>query len=295
MFQDYFAFLKIGNDWRAGIYSGLYPLPTVGLFTALSYIPWEIGYWGLAALGLFCVVIRLKRTAPAWSAYIPILQVILIGNLDVVWWGLWTTRLPIAYALLTLKPHLIPFALPEMIRWTRRQKLAWLGWTAALWLPCWLIRPGWFGEWIWTLSHFERLTQHWSSNLWNAPLWILIGGLISIPLLWWITKRRPSFRPMLLFLNPGINSYDYALLAGNAHWVIIPASWLAQFAERYRSAHWAWSLVGLLATLTTFSPVASSDRNKSGFVAFWKKVFPPTPLTAGDDPLPPEGNPPSAG
>jgi hypothetical protein len=171
---------------------------------------------------------------PLRVAYIPILQVILIGNLDLVWWGLWTTRLPIAYALMTLKPQLMLFAIPEMIRWTRRQKLTWLGWTAALWLPSWLVRPGWVGEWIYALT---RYAPHISSNLWAAPVWIVIGGLIAIPLVWWITKRRPSFRPAALFLNPGINSYNFALLAGQAQWIIIPTSWIAQIAECYQNAH----------------------------------------------------------
>jgi hypothetical protein len=274
MYQDYFWFLEYGWDWRVGIYTGPYPLPALGLFTALSYIPWEIGYFGLAALGLFCIVVRLKRSAPVWSAYIPILQVMLIGNLDLVWWGLWTTRLPIAYALMTLKPQLMPFALPEIIRWKRREKLTWLGWTAALWLPCWVVRPGWFGEWMQKLTQFDRITEHWASNLWNAPVWILIGGLIAIPLVWWITKRRPSFRPLMLFLNPGINSYDYALLAGNAHWIIIPASWLAQIAERYQSAHWAWGLVGLLAALTTLAPKDSTDPWDARFRSMGERFFP---------------------
>jgi hypothetical protein len=146
-----------------------------------------------------------------------------------------------------------------MIRWTRRQKLTWLGWTAVLWLPSFLVRPGWFGEWIYTLTHFERITQNLSSDLWNAPVWIMLGGLIAIPLVWWITKRRPSFRPMALFLNPGINSYDYALLAGQAHWIIIPASWIAQIAERYYNAHWAWGVVGVLATISTLTPRKKSE------------------------------------
>jgi hypothetical protein len=259
MNQDYFAFLKIGHDWWAGTYSGLYPLPAVGIFAALTLIPWQVGYWGLATLGMFSLLVRLKRAMPLWVAYIPILQVILIGNLDLVWWGLWTTRLPIAYALMTLKPQLMLFAIPEMIRWTRRQKLTWLGWTAVLWLPSFLVRPGWFGEWIYTLTHFERITQNLSSDLWNAPVWIMLGGLIAIPLVWWITKRRPSFRPMALFLNPGINSYDYALLAGQAHWIIIPASWIAQIAERYYNAHWAWGVVGVLATISTLAPRKKSE------------------------------------
>ncbi len=289
MFQDYFLFLKWGNDWRAGIYSGFYPLPTVGFFTALSFIPWQVGYFGLAALGLLAIVIRLKRAAPAWSAYIPVLQVMLVGNLDVLWWALWTTRLPIAYALLTLKPHLMPFALPEMIRWTRRQKLAWLGWTAALWLPCWLARPGWVGVWIGTLTRFGRITHNVPGNLWNAPVWILLGGLISIPLVWWVTKRRPSFRPMALFLNPVIGPYDYALLAGNAHWIIIPASWIAQFAERYHHAYWAWGLVGLLATLTTLSKTAGPESNNPSLFTAWKQKILHPPRSAEGSVSHPQG------
>ena len=161
-----------------------------------------------------------------------------------------------------------------MWRWTRREKLTWLGWTAALWLPCWLVRPGWFGEWMHKLTSFDRITEHYASNLWNAPLWILAAGLISIPLIWWITKRRPSFRPMMLFLNPGINSYDYALLAGNAHWIIIPASWFAQIAERYQNAHWAWALVGVLAALTTLAPKNSPDPLLGWFQTLRDRLIP---------------------
>lgn len=261
MYNDYFAFLKTGTDWWAGNYTGLYPLPSVGIFAALTLIPWQVGYYGLATLGLFSMLVRLKRAVPLWVAYIPILQVILIGNLDLVWWGLWTTKLPIAYALLTLKPQLMLFAIPEMIRWTRRQKLSWLGWVAALWLPSWLVRPGWVGEWIASVANYA---PHISSNLFAAPLGILIGGLLAIPLVWWITKRRPSFRPAALFLNPGINSYNYALLSGQAHWIIIPASWIAQIAERYHGAHWAWGVVGLLATITTLAPKKPPDPKPSG-------------------------------
>jgi hypothetical protein len=281
MYQDYFAFLKIGNDWWAGSYSGLYPLPTVGVFAALSLIPWQAGYYGLATLGLFSLLVRLKRALPIWAAYIPVLQVILVGNLDLVWWALWTTRLPIAYALMTLKPHLMLFAIPEMIRWTHRQKLAWLGWTAALWLPSWLVRPGWVGEWVRTLTHFERITQNLSSDLWNAPVWIAVGGLLSIPLVWWITKRRPSFRPAALFLNPGMNSYDYALLAGNAHWIVIPAGVIAQIAERYYHLYWAWGLVGLLATLATSFAAIGPSRNQPGDLSLWRKKPAQAPLPTG--------------
>src|SRR4030042_1511870 len=124
------------------------------------------------------------------------------------------------------------------------------------------------------LTPFDRITEPWASNLWNAPVWILIGGLIAFPLVWWITKRRPSFRPIMLFLNPGINSYDYAVLAGNAHWIIIPVSWLAQIAARYQDAHWVYGLVGLLAALTTFAPKNSTDPWDIRFQSVWERLLP---------------------
>lgn len=260
MFQDYLRFVETGNAWWAGNYIGPYPLPAVGLFAALSLIPWQVGYFGLATLGVFALLVRLKRSTPLWFAYIPVLQVLLIGNLDLVWWGLWTTRKPVAFALMTLKPHLIPFAVPEMIRWSRRDKLAWLAWAAALWLPSWLVRPNWVGEWLWSLTHSSRIADHWASDLWSAPLPVTVISLVSILLVWVIRKRPPFLRATTLFLNPAIGSYDYALLSGTSHWIIIPASWLAQIAERFYHAYWAWAVLGLLATLTTRPTTTPQDR-----------------------------------
>ena len=249
MFQDYIRFVETGAAWWAGSYVGPYPLPAVGLFAALSLVPWQVGYFALTGIGVLTLVVRLKRAAPLWFAYVPVLQVLLIGNLDLVWLGLWTTRKPVAFALMTLKPHLMLFAVPEMIRWSRREKLSWLGWASALWLPSWLVRPNWLIEWLGFLSHSSRIAQHWASDLWSSPLPIVAVSLLSILVIWFIAKRPPFARPATLFLNPAIGSYDYALLSGISHWIIIPASWIAQVAEVYYHAYWAWALLGILATL----------------------------------------------
>jgi hypothetical protein len=272
MFGDYLRFIETGRAWWAGTYIGPYPVPTIGLFAALSLIPWQVGYIALSGLGIFALLVRLKRSTPLWFAFIPILQNLLIGNLDLVWWGLWTTRKPVAYALMTLKPHLFPFAIPEIIRWPRRDKLAWLAWTAALWIPSWLVRPNWIGEWLSSLAHISRVAGHWASDLWSAPLPVIVISLMLL-LLFWIVKKRPPFlRAATLFLNPAIGSYDYALLSGSSHWIIIPASWVAQIMERYYHAYWGWAVLGLLSSLATRPTASAQDHTTKSEIKAGVKV-----------------------
>ncbi len=244
MFQDYLRFLEWGRAWLYGDYIGVYPLPMTAFFAFLSLLPWWLGYALLVATSILILVRHLKWTAPLWFAYVPVLQVLLVGNIDIIWLGLYLIRTPLSLMLMTLKPQLFLFALPEVWRLRGRWK-EFLFWGALLYLPAFLVRPNWVAEWIQLLRAQSRPAIGWSASIWGMPLYMIVAAiLLGLAVL--VKIKRADWRPTLLFLDPAIAGYDYALLVGYTP-LLIPLSWVCQYLEITHHVFWPWALLGILA------------------------------------------------
>jgi hypothetical protein len=244
--MDFLILWGWGHDLLCSQYTGLYPLPFLAPFALLSLLPPWVGYGLLWAGSLTVLVASLKRQAILWVAYVPVIQVLLNGSVDILWWGLWLQGSPVALVLMTLKPQLALFALPKVWQQRRRWR-EFLLWLAVLYGPVTLIRPTWVEEWMSYVSHSGdvRLGGH-SGALWAVPPLALLA-IIAL-----LLKRRANYQPAFLYLNPAIRQYDYTLLAG-FWWPLVPLSWLAQVLELHSGAYWVWGLLGLACSIWSVS------------------------------------------
>lgn len=239
MFTDYAAFMDIGDALWRGQYTGLYPLPAVGLFALWSLIPRGLGLVLWSALSALALVAVLKRKALMWIFFMPILQVFALGQMDI--WYLWLASLkrPIAWALMTLKPQLFLFALPALIA----DRAAWrpfMLWCAALYLPVTIIRPTWIVVWLHAMDD-GRVIEHSSMTLLYAPVTAIFAMLMILAL----TKSLDYGRVIASF-NPFLRQYDLTMLAGCVTAWAIPLSWLTYLMSNKLLLPWPVALLGLL-------------------------------------------------
>lgn len=234
MFSDLQAFVDMGAALWRGDYIGLYPLPAVGLFAIMALVPFEIliALMTLTSIGVLVAVT--KYDAFAWLFFVPVLQVIAMGQLDLLALGLLTVASPVSFALLTLKPQLFVLALPALLARRDLWKKTAI-WTVVLWLPSFIARPLWIFEWA---AHMAADTRGGDgASLWSAPIWFSVVAIFLMV----FTRRKGS---AVMLLNPGMRPYDYAMICGASLWTI-PASWLAAWAMWQVGAAWPFALLGL--------------------------------------------------
>lgn len=239
MFTDYAAFMDIGDALWCGQYTGLYPLPIVGLFALWSLIPRGLGLVLWSVLSALALVAILKRKALMWIFFVPILQTFALGQMDI--WYLWLASLkrPIAWALMTLKPQLFLFALPALIA----DRAAWRPfalWCAALYLPVTLIRPTWIVEWLRAMDD-GRVIEHSAMTLLYAPVALTFVILVALSII-----HRLDYGMAIAAFNPFLRQYDLTMLAGRVTAWAIPLSWLTYLMSNKLLLPWPVALLGLL-------------------------------------------------
>jgi hypothetical protein len=196
---------------------------------------WIVGML-IIGLSLALLIALFRRRAMLWILYVPVLQTLYLGNLDII--GLWLLQheSAVSLALLTLKPQIAVFAIPSLVR-RRDLWRPFAFWCATLYGPVTIARPSWVSEW---------LRQMDDGRLWagtSASLWVVPALAVAFALAMLIT-RSWHWLAALSALNPTLRSYDYTMLAG-AHWTIVPISWAASILSNLLQSGSPMALVGV--------------------------------------------------
>jgi hypothetical protein len=270
MLQDYVDFIEWGQALWQGRYIGWYPLPMTIFFAGLSLIPVWVGYALLVVVSVVILLRRFKWQAPLWFAYIPILQVLLVGNIDVLWMGLYYAKTPLSLTIMSLKPQLFWYALPDVWQMRHRWK-EFLGWGVLVYGPAFLLRPFWVLEWLQLLRGYQQTVPILgdSAAIWSMPQVVAVVFVGLCLLVAWKVKGL-NWRPATLFINPS-HAYDYALIAGSTY-LIIPLSWICQYLEVTYHLFWPWALLGALAILLS---KAGTREVYWGWLKKWLRLTPP--------------------
>jgi len=237
-FLDFTVLYQTGKDLWNGLYTGLYPLPANGLFALWALFPEWATLAALLITSLALFVAVFKRKALLWVFYVPVLQVLWMGQIDLLSLWLLAHFSPVSLALLTLKPQLFILAIPLLLK----RKELWkpfVAWCAVLYVPITLVRPTWILEWIRQMND-GRLSSV-SDSFWQVPL------LAIIVLVTLIVTRKISFNVLYWCFNPTLRWYDFSLLAGKSYW-LIPASWIIVWFSQQRQPdlYWTYALLGLV-------------------------------------------------
>ncbi len=241
MFSDYAVFYQIGKEFLWGHYSALslYPLPMVFVFALLALFPPEVGLVALLTVSIMILVSLFQWRALWWIWYIPVLQTLALGQVDVIALALLRLNTFWSLALLALKPQLFILAIPAL--WNDRAllKKTALGVALLYGLPT-LIYPQWIEQWLRNVLADDRIVSATNAVLTISPVVVfgVVAGLTLARRWHWVTAAT-SF-------NPAIRSYDYALLSGVTTW-LIPVSWLAWLAEATFGQWWAMGMCGVVA------------------------------------------------
>jgi hypothetical protein len=298
---DFETFRSIGLRFLSGLSpygeNSYYPMPFVGIFAVLSALPRPLAailWLGLPLLAAFAIA--------GWSPWVlvfaPLLahftggQSALFGLLAV-----WAVRrrpdavlTGVLLALATVKPQLaiVPilwasvswFKSYRLARRIPKQLAAFVISLSLIWLPWFLIRPGWLLEW---LSNPRPLFERAMAGILPrsllllgvpAPLyWLLI--LVAAVLLLWALRRSLSLDVCLLIwfvISPLVHDYDLiqlipildtrlkqwaAVLAG------VPTLVVMAVAYRVDAAWFACTLIAPLLLLTVLFEQRIHRRNAS--------------------------------
>ena len=248
MFSDYAIFYRIGQEFWQGHYSALalYPLPMVMFFAVLAVFPPEVGLIALLVGSAVLLVIMFKRRALGWIWYVPILQTLALGQIDIVLLACWRMGTFWSLALLSLKPQLFILAIPQLLSDRTLLKK-----TAALVLLIYgvptIVYPQWIGLWARNVLADDRIISATNAVLTVAP--VAVFGVVAALTL----TRRWHWVTAVTSFNPAIRSYDYTLLAGMTAWMI-PVSWLAWLAEAWLGQWWMMGMCGVVAGVKLSEP-----------------------------------------
>lgn len=183
-----------------------------------------------------------------WIFFAPFLQLIFLGQLDLIFWLVYRSNRPAAWALLSLKPQLLLLVITKIIA-NKRNLGEFITAVFLLHLPFLLIRPMWPLEWIEFVSTYQnRLTTilHTTvsgeilSSAWVLPFSVFLLALVFL--------QKKNLDRILFLANPLLLPYDHSLMMGTVSKIIIPLSWLALWGAWRVQAGWPYALM-LLATL----------------------------------------------
>jgi len=240
LFSDYAVFYRIGQEFWQGQYSSLclYPFPMVFFFAVLALFNPAVGLAALTLTSLTIVVFTFKRWALAWIFYVPILNTIAAGQIDLIMFTLWRWSTPLSLALLSLKPQLFILAIPKLMsdRALLKKTALWIG--ILYGLPT-LLYPGWVVQWLGQMND-GRIGSGFNAVLYSVPVaaFMVVAGLTF--------ARRWHWSTVATSFNPFIRAYDYTLLAGVSLW-LIPASLATWVMMHALGSAWPVSLLGVMA------------------------------------------------
>ena len=240
--SDFNQFYQWGQELWLGKYTAIYPLPIVGLFGLFSITPQWVSAGILSGCSLILFILLFKRKSLLWVLYIPILQVLVSGQLDLLFLALYKLETPLSLALMTLKPQLFVFALPNLICKPLKFWRKFILWCIVLYLPVTLARPTWVVEWLHNMDD-GRLSSMNGATLLAFPASLVLLAIIPV-------LKNAKLQPFLLSLNPGLRGYDYTLLSGTSLW-LIPASWILQGVCNSIGAGWPLAILGVVSIVAT--------------------------------------------
>lgn len=245
MFGDLAVMYQAGQWLLQGRYESLYPLPTVGLFALLSFLPFPVVVVlvGLLSLALLVKVFRWQTFW--WLAYIPVLQVLALSQIDLLAWGLIAQGSPVALALVALKPQLLIFVLPKLIS-NKKLWRPFLGWLLLLYGPITLLFPTWSLTWLRQFADDDRL----------AGTGAHLSGLLAVSVVLLLVPfiKGADWRGLLAAVNPALRQYDLSLFVGGPLW-LVPLSWLVwRLNWLLQGDNRVWAMIGI-AVVVFSSPV----------------------------------------
>ena len=234
MFVDFATLYNQGLLLWQGQYESLYPLPTMGLFALLALLPFGAALVLFLALSLIAYVATLKRDAILWAFYVPVLWCFYLGQVDIFF--LWCVKhaSPLSLALVSLKPQLLPFVVPALLK-DRSKIKPFLLWVLAIYAPITALLPSWPMAWL-AQADDGRLSGGTASSFWTWPLlWTLALAVLLL-------SRRLRWGTLFTTFSPFVRAYDYVMLIPYSKWAI-PLSWLI---VPIRHLVWPYGLLGLL-------------------------------------------------
>lgn len=268
LFTDYYVYFeKWGQLFLQGEYVPRYPLPAMGFIAFLTWFGPAAPYI-LSIASLLILVAVTKRKALAWVFFAPVAMVIYLGQLDFLFLGLLAIGSPVALALLTLKPQVFLFALPLLLKYDKAQKLKFLFWTAVLYVPVTLIRPGWIVEWLMGMN--DGRIGEIGRNVTLFALPAVIAFAVGLDVCYcWLAGKPVNW---LTVVNPGYRTYDFVMLISkDASLWLIPISWLLFLL--YTQLRNLWPMYLLLPASILLSKMAYTpeplpvlDKQKARFV-----------------------------
>lgn len=217
----------------------LYPLPVLYLLVPFALLPEPVAKIAWMVGMLLCLVLVLKRRALWYALSVPVLQVLYLGQLDLMFLAaVALTRNWLGVGLLTLKPQLIWLYLPLwFISRRRSERILFLLFVAVVYGSSLLFWPWWVGDWLITTKRLVDSAigspSFWGLLTWpNGWLWYVAAVLIGAFSVWWVLYRKNRYAATFA-ANPALLSYDLVLLLPFAKWWYVPLSWLCQFAANW--------------------------------------------------------------
>lgn len=221
-----------------------YPLPTLFLFLPLAFLPLPVakGVWLL--IELICLVVVCKRWSVWYALFVPVLQSLWLGQIDLIMLPAMAVATGPAMALLTLKPQLVWLYLPFWL-WSAgwRDRLSFGVVAGFLWGGSTLAYPGWVQGFTESTRELGQ-AAYASPTLFGGgflPVWLIVlGFLVGMAVF-------SSRRWVVSFLfNPALNSYNLAGLLVWRRWWLVPASWGTQLLANQVGAAWPHLLLTVM-------------------------------------------------
>jgi hypothetical protein len=248
---DFSTFYHAAECWMQGqspyaCADFFYPLPTLFLFLRLTVFPLLVAkiIWMLVMLTSLVVVC--KRSTVWFVLYVPALQALYLGQIDLVLLpAIFLANGP-AIALVTLKPQLVWIYLPiwlMSVNGNERKRFFIVA--GALWGASFLAWPGWILEFLATTRRAGQAAFA-SPSLWGGgflPWWLVF--LVGIILIRYAKNRWAATTAV----NPAIISYELVVLLPQARWWLVPLSWITQWSANQVGAAWPHVVLSVATAL----------------------------------------------
>jgi hypothetical protein len=251
MVWDFSTFYYAAECWMQGqspyaCAHFFYPLPTLFLFLPLTAFPLPVAKIIWMLLLLTSLVVVCKRRTVWYVLYVPALQALYLGQIDLVLLPAILLANGPAMALVTLKPQLVWIYLPIWllsVNWVERKRFLIVA--GALWGASFLAWPMWVPEFLATTRGLGQ-AAYASPSLWGGnflPWWLVI--ILGIILIRYAKNRWAA----TMAVNPAVISYDLIVLLPRARWWLVPLSWITQWSANQIGAAWPHAALSVAIAL----------------------------------------------